>query len=457
MSNVYHAASPSDARSPMPHTVARLGQTARLVSLGTVLATLLALGANWPQFRGPGSAGQSDEQGLPVTWSDNEGVLWKTQLPGAGSSSPITWGDRVLVTGFSGYGQNEADDDADSGDSKEAAAKPRPEDLKLHVTCLDRQDGKVLWDKTIDAKGGERSYGGFVRRHGYASGTPATDGDAVYANFGRSGVVAYDLQGNLLWQADLGDGTHSFGSGTSPVLFDDLVIVNAFVECGKLIALDKKTGQRRWEADGLKRAWSTPVLVEVDGHSELVLNSEGEILAFDPATGKSLWKAKGISDYICPSVIAHEGVVYAIGGRSTKAVAVRAGGEGDVTDTRRLWETSKGSKVSSPVYHEGHLYLADTDGGKVICLDAKDGKVVFEVRLEPRPGEIYASSLLVDGKIYFVSREKGTFVVAARPEFELLAHNTLESDKSIFNASPAVSDGQLLLRSDRALYCLGKE
>ncbi|HXT58809.1 MAG TPA: PQQ-binding-like beta-propeller repeat protein, partial [Pirellulales bacterium] len=167
------------------------------------------------------------------------------------------------------------------------------------------------------------------------------------------------------------------------------------------------------------------------------------------------WHCSGIEDYVCPSVIAHDGVVYAIGGRGKPGVAVPAGGEGDVSD-KILWKTPKGSNVSSPVYHDGYLFWVSESKGVAYCIDAKTGEAVYEERIEPRPDRIYASPVAADGKIYYVSRDKGVYVLAAKPEYELLAHNVIAGDPSIFNASPAVSDGQLLLRSDTHLYCIGK-
>jgi outer membrane protein assembly factor BamB len=414
-----------------------------LISLSIFTTEAKLHAQDWPQFRGPDSAGTSTDQKVPTEWSAEKNLVWKMKLPAAGASSPIVLGKRIYLTGFSGYGEH-------------AAEGSTPANLKLHVMCYSIADGDKLWDQSFDAAAGEKEYRGFVALHGYASGTPATDGEAIYANFGKSGVVAYDLEGNQLWKASLGDGTHGFGSGTSPVLYKDLVIINAFVESGKLYALDKKTGKQVWEADGLKHPWNTPLVVSAGDHDELVLSNEKSITAYDPTTGKELWTCEGIDDYVCPSVIAYEETIFAIGGRQNTAIAVKAGGSGDVTGTNRIWKVTEGSNVSSPVYHDGHLYFANEGRGIVYCLNAKTGEVVFKERLKPSPGRIYASPTLVDGKLIFVSRDKGTYVVAAKPQFELLAHNVLEGDNSIFNASPAVTDGKLIIRSNDYLYCIGE-
>ena len=278
-----------------------------------------------------------------------------------------------------------------------------------------------------------------------------TDGKQIFVFFGKEGVFAFDMDGRQIWQADVGTGTHGWGSGTSPILYEDLVIVNASVESGSLLALDKKTGREVWRADGMSRSWNTPLLVTLDGgKQELVLSVKDSLLAFDPATGKQLWDCEGIHDYVCPSVVAKDGVVYAIGGRKKTAVAVKAGGRGRVEP---LWRLTVGSNVPSPVVYRDHLYWV-SDRGIAHCVKADTGEIVYQQRLPGRGFQPYASAVVADGKIYSVSRDRGTVVLAAKPVFEQLAHNDLNPDTSIFNASPVVSKGQLLLRSNRFLYCI---
>lgn len=391
---------------------------------------------DWPQFRGPGGQGVSDARGLPITWSETKNLVWKRELPGAGASSPIVLGDRIYITCYSGYG------DERGGDMGS---------LKLHLLCVGAKDGAILWEKRVPPRLPESRR---VREHGYAAPTPATDGKHLYVFFGKSGVFKFDLQGKQLWNADVGSRTHGWGCGTSPVLFEDLVIVNASVESGSLVGIDKESGEERWRAGGMRSSWNTPHLVEVSGGgTELVVSVKDRILGFDPKTGKELWRCDGIEDYVCPSVVSHEGVVYAIGGRSSRAIAVRAGGRGDVTDTHRLWKANAGANVSSPVVHDGHLYWVSDKNRSAHCLRLSDGELVYRRRLKGQP---YASALFADGRLYVVTRRSGTFVIAAKPEFEQLAHNELD-DRSMFNASPAVAGNRLLLRSDRFLYCVGVE
>jgi outer membrane protein assembly factor BamB len=241
------------------------------------------------------------------------------------------------------------------------------------------------------------------------------------------------------------------------VLYRDLVIVNASVESESLVALDRRTGQQRWRTGGIREAWNTPLLVTADsGREELVVAIQGSVLAFDPATGSPLWSCRtGITWYMVPSPIAAGGVVYCLGGRSgVTGVAIRAGGSGDVTQTHLLWSTHKGSNVSSPVYRDGHLYWMNDQRGIAYCARASDGEIVYEQRLE-RAGQVYASALLAGDRVYYLTRDGRTFVLAAKPAFEQLAVNELR-DGGVFNGSPAVAGDRLLIRSDKFLYCLGE-
>jgi outer membrane protein assembly factor BamB len=352
-------------------------------------------------------------------------------------------GDKIFLTCFTGYGVP-------------GQARGDMNQLKLHLLCLNRDSGAILWTTDVVPKLPEQAT---IRDdHGYASSTPASDSERVYVFFGKTGVFAFDLAGKQLWQADVGSGLNGWGTATSPILFGDLVIVNASVESQSLVALDKKTGREVWRAKGIRDSWNTPVLVPLPGgKTELVVAIMGKVLGFDPASGRPLWScANDITWYIVPSVVAHNGVVWSIGGRSgVAAVAVRAGGSGDVTQTHRLWTTQQGSNVSSPVIHEGHLYWMHENLGIAYCAEAMSGKVVYGERID-RAGQVYASPVLADGRLYYLSRAGRAIVLAARPKFERLAVNDL-GDRSAFNASPAVTGNRLLVRSDRFLYCIGQK
>jgi len=423
----------------MPHVPARW-MPARF-ALAAIALTVIAssAAADWPRFRGPDGEGLAPDANSPVRWSENEHVLWKVDLPGAGASSPVVLGDRIYLTAYSGY-----------------AVPGRPkgsiQDLRRHVVCLRLADGGQVWDESLPSVLPEPER---IRDHGYAAHTPVTDGRHLYVFLGKTGVFAFTLDGKRQWHVDVGGGTSGWGSAASPILYKDTVIVNASVESESLVALDKTTGREQWRAGGIKESWNTPILVETpDGKTELVLAIRGKVLGFDPASGERLWSCDtDIRWYMVPSLVAHEGVAYCIGGRDGGgALAVRTGGRGDVTASHRLWCIDQGSNVPSPIYHDGHVYWIH-EGGTAVCADAKTGRIVYEERL-PRGGRVYASPVLAGGKLYVFARSGRGYVLPARPAFELLATNELQGP-GVFDATPAVVGNRLLVRADRTLYCLG--
>jgi outer membrane protein assembly factor BamB len=418
-------------------------------ALSTVSVVLtfagLALGADWLQFRGPGGQGISDEKGLPVEWSADKNIAWKVKLPGAGASCPVTKGKRLFVTCYSGYGVLPDENQAGNMD-----------DLQLHLLCLDRASGEKIWAKELKPALPEHKYQGEGSYHGYAACTPLIEGDRLYVFFGKTGVYCFDLDGKEIWHVQVGTKTHTWGCGTSPIIYKGSLIINASVECGALVALNKTNGQELWKSPNINSSWNTPTLVTTpEKTQELVVSIQNWIVGIDPENGKELWRADGVHRYVCPSVVAHDGIVYAIGGGHT-SLAVKSGGKGDVTKTHVIWKEKKGSNVGSPIYLDGHLYWGSDNGGLVVCQEAATGKTVFSERLKPDSKQIWASPVLADGKLYFVSKGNGTYVVAAEPKFKQIAHNMIEGDKSRSNASLAVSDGQLFLRNDQWLYCIGK-
>ena len=409
-----------------------------------LLAAVPAVPArDWPQFRGPGALGSSGAKGIPLSWGDDKNIAWKTPLPGPGASSPITLDKKIFITCFTGFATS----------SREPGEMTN---LKRHLLCLNLADGKIIWDTPVPAEMPEQEK--IRENHGYASSTPAADAERIYAFFGKSGVFAFDHSGKQLWQTRVGDKLNGWGSATSPVLYKDLLIVNASIESDSLIALDKKTGNEVWRAPGASESWHAPVFVRApDGKTEVVIAKNGRVLGFDPDTGAALWNVKtGIPWYMCPTPVVDNSIVYVIGGRTPNgALAIRAGGRGDVTASHVVWKIGKGSNVPSPVLHDDHLYFAHENLGIIYCVNAKTGEVVYEERLEPSPGQIYASPVLADGKIYFTGRGGRTIVIAASPKFETLGENTLESNRGVFNSSPAIAGNRLLLRSNKFLYSIG--
>ena len=415
---------------------------------------------DWPCYRGPDRMGIAPpgNDAVPLEWSDTKNVVWKTELPGRGASSPIVWGESVYVTAFTGYGM-------EKGDPHSNIPK-----LVRHLICVDRRTGKVRWKADVPTRERhEHGMSDFLFLHGYASSTPVADESGVYIYLGRAGVFAFDHAGKQCWHCDakMGSSEHSWGSASSPILFENLLIVHADPDTRALIALDKQTGREVWRVPtGSGDSWSTPLVLETGGRYELVFHHTDSyhhqtkglpalVAAVNPRTGEQLWQCSILKDYLCPSPIAKDGIIYWLAHQ--KGAAVRAGGSGDVTASHVLWTTTRGTEICTPILHDGYLYWTNEVSGIAHCLNAKTGAVAYQERLEPKPGRIYASGVLVGERIYYVSREGGTYVVEAKPKFRQLAHNRIESDASVFNATPAISRGQLFLRSDRFLYCIGKK
>ncbi len=407
--------------------------------------------SDWTGFRGAGARGVSDETGLVVKWSETENLKWKTPLPGPGSSSPIVLGDRVFVTCYSGYGV----DPKQPGDMSK---------LERHLLCIRATDGKVLWDKIVPAVLPEDPFKGRFQEHGYASHTPVTDGQRVYVFFGKSGVLAFDLDGRRLWQTSVGTGSDKmkWGSAASPTLYDNMVFVNAWDESKTLYALDKKTGNEIWKKDisdtGL--TYSVPVLADQgDGRVALVITLSGQVRALQPDTGRQVWFARTkIAECMIPSPVIVDGVAYIHGGgpRSSGSLAVRMGGEGDVTETHIAWSSKEVSSPPSPVIVDGRMYWAD-GSGNVCCVNPKTGEVTYSEKL-PVTGRfaVYASTVAADGRLYVTTRKSGVFVLAAADKFEIIAHNKFASDDTDFNGTPAIANKRMFIRSNRFLYCLEK-
>lgn len=406
-------------------------------------------GADWPRFHGPDGTGVAADAKPPLKWTDKENVAWKTALPGPGSS-PVVVGDRVFVTCYSGYGTS--------------AANPGTiEKLIRHLVCLDRGTGKIKWTADVPAVTPEDAYRGYITEHGYASSTPAADADTVYCFFGKSGAVAFDFDGKKRWQTGVGtqSDVRQWGSSASPVLFRDLVIVNAASEARAVVALDKKTGKEVWRADGnkLSLSFSTPALMTAGDKTDLVVAMPGEVWGMNPETGKLRWlSAINPSGNVCPAVVPGDGVAYLTGGFQTKgSLAVKAGGSGDVSKTNLLWTARTSSYVPTPVLFKDRLHCVSEDG-IAICQKTDTGAVVYEERLPVKGAggasrPFYASPALADGKLYVPSRRSGVFVLKASDTFELL-HQNPALDDSDFNASPAAVGNQLFLRSNKFAYCI---
>lgn len=386
--------------------------------------------ARWPRWRGPRGDGHSDEQNLPVRW-DASNLIWKTSLPGGGESSPIVWDGKVFLTTTSADGRRRS------------------------VLCVNRRDGGVLWEKEIEFTGELEQ---LHKMNSFASPTCATDGEVVVAFFGNAGLHAYTLEGRPLWSKTLGAFDNIWGPAASPVLVDDLVIQNGDADSDAfLAAFEKRTGDEAWRVPRPNhRGWSTPVVIEAQGRRELVLNGHEGVAAYDPASGKLLWSCRGFAGRGEPTATPGGELVYLVNGLAGDVYAVAPGGSGDVTGSRMQWHTPRkvGRDLPSPIVL-GDCLVVSSMGGVVVGYDAASGSQLWTDRLK---GNFSASPIAAAGRAYFQAEDGAVVVIEAGPRLKLVARNTIEVDPDeIFRASPAPCQGRLLLRSDRAIYCIGGE
>lgn len=408
---------------------------------------------DWQRFRGPNGSGVSAETTpLPASWSPVANIAWKSELPGAGVSSPIVVGNKVLVTSYSGYGLERQN----PGDLA---------DLQRHLLCFDATTGEKLWQVDVAAAQPEDPYEGIgVTAHGYASHTPVSDGTNVYAFFGKSGVYAYDLNGKELWHTMVGQESDpmKWGSSSSPILYDDILIVTAAAESQSIVGLDTATGKEVWkqEASRLDNMWGTPILVDVSAdRTDLVMGVPREIWGLDPKTGKMRWFCEATSAQQAHSSIVVDQAnqtVFAFTGRGGGSVAVKPGGSGDTTQESVLWNGRENDRFGSPVTVDGKVYLVAN--GVVNMIDAQDGEVLEKTRLEGASGgrgsSDYASPIVADGKLYYLNGSGQMFVFELGEALNQVAMNRVTKEQESFGGTPAVSDGKLYLRSDKYLYCI---
>ncbi|MEM1069531.1 MAG: PQQ-binding-like beta-propeller repeat protein [Planctomycetota bacterium] len=404
-----------------------------------LFAVLSSDAADWPEFLGPGGKAKSTDV-VPTVWSDSQNLTWRVKLPGSGSSSPILMGEKLVVTCF-------------------INDQTTP---KRQVLCFNKSTGKRLWSVDFPIDYREDRYQGYITEHGYASNTPVSDGENVYVFLGKGGVHAITLDGKKLWSVDVGkeSSNRQWGSAASLLLHNNHLIVNASEEAQSIVALDKESGNELWKQQAalLELTYGTPRIVSPSsGKDELVISVPSEMWAMNPETGKLIWYCQTpMTGNVSPSVVVDGETVYSFGGyRASGSIAVTAGGKKDVTNSKVLWTNRSSSYVATPLLHEGRFYWID-DRGIAYCTSATDGEVIYRERVgdlkSGRP--VYASPVLIGKHIYVVTRRSGTIVYPPGESFEPIAYNVFPDDETDFNASPAVSDNRLYLRSNEALYCI---
>ena len=403
------------------------------ISLCLALAASLNLAnaENWPASRGPRGDGTSLETKVPVHWSATSNLVWKTDLPGNGHASPVVWSNRLFIV----------------------AALHETEDRVL--LCLDRTTGKILWNTTVLHSPLERKHS----LNSFASSTPATDGDKVYVAFlDRAEMVvgAYDFEGNRKWLVRPGPFASMHGFCSSPVLFEDKVIVNGDHDgASYLVALSRTTGEIRWKTprEHHTRSYCAPLIHELGGRAQMVLSGDKSVASYDPEDGKLHWIIDGPTEQFVASPVysAKTGLIYITGGYPDHHIlAIRPDGRGNVTQTHIVWRTTKGAAyVPSPIIADDY-FLIVSDSGVGHCFEALTGNLLWQERL----GEHHASLVSANGLVYFLNDDGMTHVVKPGSEYQLVARNEL-GEKCF--ASPAISEGQIFIRGDRHLFCIGRE
>lgn len=407
----------------------------------------LALSAqadDWNSFRGPQGDGVSHESGFPTTWGPNKNIKWKIPLPAPSNGSPIVSNGRVFLTLAENDGK------------------------KRSLYCFDGNDGHELWARSVALDKKMPTH----KSNPHGSSTPAANGQVVVAWHSSAGLVCYDFDGNQLWSRDLGEFKHMWGSGGSPIIYRDRVILN----CGPgkrvfLTALDLESGKTIWKqeepqdnenadtrADGnYKGSWSTPIIARIDGQDQIVCSMTTRVSGYDLATGKIIWSCDGLSgpkgDLAYSSPMVSDEFCVAIAGFGGPSIGFRLGGSGNITESNRQWRNARNPQsIGTGILHDGFVYRVNAASGPLIeCLESKTGKTVWR---GPRGGAGWASIVMADGILFATNQKATTFVFKLNPEkYELLAQNNLNET---CNATPALSDGKIFIRTYGHLYCISQ-
>ena len=422
---------------------------------------------NWPSFRGEYACGAVDEQNLPIEWDgkSNKNIKWKTQIPGLAHSSPVIWEEKLFVTTAISSQKNVTFKHGLYGDGD---ASPDTSIHKWNIYCLNKQTGKIIWECTA-TKGMPKD-----KRHikaTYANSTPVTDGQNIIALFGSEGLFAYDVDGKFLWKKDLGrldcgaynDPDYEWGSASSPIIYENLVIVQCDLqEKSFIIACDIKTGETIWRVarDELP-GWGTPTIFKGSERVELVTNSSNFIYGYEPLTGKELWRLGGSSKITSPTPVFHNDIIIVCSGRRPEApiFAIKAGANGDITlqDNQTVNENIVWSKIRrgpympTPIIYRGYLYTLNNNG-RFSCYDFETGADIYQVRIKHKGGGFSASPVASDGKIFLPSEDGEIFIIEAGPKFSQIASNNIGE---LLMATPAISGNMLYVRTQHHIFAIG--
>ena len=428
-----------------------------LAVVATIASQPIGFEKNWHHWRGPHATGVAVDANPPITWSESENIRWKVAIPGIGHATPIIWEDKVFVqTAIEGKkAESEEDDNPFGGFFGGRNDGPT---YQFDLLAINRTDGSVLWQKTLREVA---PHEGTHRDATYASNSPVTDGEFVYAYFGSRGLYCVDMDGNVKWEKDVGTmyKSNTFGEGSSPVLYENtLVIVQDHERNSFITALDKRTGDVLWKTDRNERTtWFSPIIVENDGKPQVITTGTNRVRSYDLATGKLLWDGDGLTRNAIPSPVAANGFVYLMSGfRGNVLQAVSlASATGDIGGSDAIaWEFNRDTPyVPSPLLSDGILYFLKSNDGILSAFNTETGEAYYgPVRLQGVSG-VYAAIVGAADRLYVAGRNGVVNVVQQGPEFKILAENTLDDS---FNASPAIVGNELYLRGSGHLYCIAE-
>lgn len=416
-----------------------------LLFVGFVSCPALHAG-DWGHWRGPTGNGTAIDAHPPTEWSSTKNVKWKVALPGRGSSSPVIWGNQVFVTAAVAPG----------GSATSARNSRDLPTLEFRLMCHDRSDGRLLWQQTaIVAKPHQETHS----TNGFASASPCTDGQHVYAHFGSRGLYCYTMDGKLVWKRDdFGkmETRNGFGEGSSPTLEGDRILVPWDHEGpSALYSLDKLTGKTIWKADRDEPScWATPLVVDHDGKKQIVMNGQTCARSYDFETGKELWRCAGQTERPCASAVAGDGlVIVGSGHKGNFMAAFRLTGTGDLQGTKDvIWTITRDTPdIGSPLLSSGRLYFHKGKTGQLSCVDAKTGEPYYMASRVPGLDNIYASPIAAGGNVYLTSRSGTIVVIKDADELSVIATN--EMDETV-DATPAPVDDELFIRGEKHLFCI---
>ena len=416
---------------------------------------------DWPYWRGPAADGMAIGD-APLHWSDTQNVRWKTEIPGRGSSSPVLWGDRIFVTTAVKTGSSTAPEPAAAPKAAPGAkmqlSTPGPQvEHTFQLLCLNRKTGKILWQQTaitaVPHEGYHPTYGSF------ASNSPVTDGKYVYAFFGSRGIYCYDMKGKLIWKKDYGVQMRmrmAFGEGMAPVLSGDrLILVFDHEGDSFMVTLDKNTGKEIWKVNRDEKSnWAAPLVVDYKGQKQIIVSASNKLRSYDFNIGKVIWECAGLGTNTIPQPVRQDDLIFAMSGYlKPNLMAIRLGREGVLTGTDAIvWSQAKGNSYTpSPVIYDNKLYVL-TDNGMVSCYNARTGEPYYHQTRLPKTYSFKSSPVGANGKLYMASENEDVLVLRMGEKFEVLATNTMTDQ--IFIATPAISGGEIFLRSQNRLYCI---